>query len=314
MQTIETIAVLLGLFYLLGQSADLIIVNIRKLSVRLGIGVFFLGLILGFLTSLPEMAIGFNALANDLQAISLGNLLGGIIVLFGLIMGLSVVLNRKIATDGKFGKLWSVFVFLFLPFLLALDGTISAVEGGFLVIVYFGIIRYLFLNDKRIEGEVAEVRMSEEKLLRQLFYITFGIVLLVLFSNAIIRTTNILLERFDIPQFIIGLLLFSLGTNLPEIIVAVRSWKRNIRDLALSNLIGSAMGNVLLVGVFSWIKPTVIEVRLPYITLMIFAILLFVMFWQFYQSDKKFTKKEGYALISVYLAFIIVQVIYQIIS
>ena len=314
MQTLETVAVLLGLFYLLGQSADLIIVNIRKLSVRLGIGVFFLGLILGFLTSLPEMAIGFNAIANNLQEVAFGNLLGGIVVLFGLILGLSIVLNRGIDTDGKLGKLWAVFGFLFLPLVLALDGNISLLEGGALVILYFGLLRYLFIKNKDFTGEVAEVRVSEEQLLKQLFYIMFGIVLVVLFSNAIIRTTTVLLSRFEIPEFILGLLLFSLGTNLPEIIVAIRSWKRQIRDLAMSNLIGSAMGNVLLIGIFSLIKTTQVEIRLAYFTLMVFVAVLFIMFWSFNKSEKRFSKKEGYALISLYTAFILTQVLFQIVS
>jgi cation:H+ antiporter len=142
----------------------------------------------------------------------------------------------------------------------------------------------------------------------------FGIVLVVLFSNAIIRTTSVLLSRFEIPEFILGLLLFSLGTNLPEIIVAIRSWKRQIRDLAMSNLLGSAMGNVLLIGIFSLIKTTQVEVRLAYFTLMVFVAILFIMFWSFNKSEKRFSKKEGYALISLYTAFVVTQVLFQIVS
>src|SRR3989338_1989775 len=117
MITASIIIALILLFYLLGRAADLTIHHIRLVAERLGIKIFFLGVLLGLFTSLPEIAISINSAIDDVMPIAVGNLLGGIVVLFSLILGLSALLNRKIvATE----KIFCFFFILFLPAVLSL--------------------------------------------------------------------------------------------------------------------------------------------------------------------------------------------------
>ena len=87
METLGLSAALVILFYLLGKSADLMVLNVRRLGEALGVKIFAFGIVLGFLTSFPEIAVGVNSLLLDIRSLSLGNLFGGILVTFGLILG-----------------------------------------------------------------------------------------------------------------------------------------------------------------------------------------------------------------------------------
>src|SRR5688572_30324040 len=146
MLTALSILGLFILFYALGRCADLVVINIRDIGRKLRLPIFFLGLVLGLLTSLPELAIGINALVQDIPSISVGNLLGGSLVLFCLVLGISILLNRKIKTDGKTGSLLPILGYIFLPLLLGLSGEINFWSGLVLLLLYPTVLLHLYLT------------------------------------------------------------------------------------------------------------------------------------------------------------------------
>lgn len=297
---------LIALFYVLGKAADVVIVNVRQIAERLGIHIFFLGLILGFFTSLPELSIGVNALITDTSTISLGNLLGGVIVLFGLVLGGSLILNRRIKTDGKVGSIVPMLAFMFLPIILGLDGKLSLLEGLLIILAYGFLMYHLYRTHKERDVE-KRITISRAEFLKKILFVAGGTVFVILVSDLVIQLTLMLLTRFNIPQFITGLLFFSIGTNLPEITVTLRSWKRHIKELSISNLIGSALANTLIVGVFAFIRPFEIPRTSSFIVTGVFMLLIFVAFARFYRTERELTKYEGMALVALYLFFVIIQ-------
>lgn len=294
------------LFYFLGRAADLIIVHLRKLGEALDIKIFFLGILLGFFTSLPEMALGVNAVINNISEVSLGNLLGGIVVLFGLILGAGSVLNRKISTDGKIKNFLPILIFIFLPLLLGLNGYLGFIDGVILIINYGLLALYLYFTNKGA-GRVTVDIGTEKKTMRNIFLILLGLVIIIVTSNLIIKFSVLLLESFRISSFFIGLIVFSLGTNLPEIMVTLRSWRRHVKELSMSNLIGSAMANIFIIGILVVLKPLNIEVGLSYYLIMLFFALLFIFLLIFYKTDRSLTRKEGAVLIIIYFLFLFSQ-------
>ena len=219
---------LAGLFYILGKTADLLVVETRILGEKLKMRIFFLGIILGFLTSLPELAIGINSAAKNASEISFGNLVGGIIVLLGLILGLSAFLNRSITTDGKKSSLLPLFIYLYFPLIFGLDGSINLMEAAALIVGYGFLIFYLYKtrgNKKRAK----KLRLSGAIFTKTIFLFGGSIIAIILISNLIVRLTLSLLQSFDVSPFIIGLLIYSLGTNLPEIMVTIPSFKNNFK-------------------------------------------------------------------------------------
>ena len=169
------IIALLFLFYLLGKSADVVVNRVRIISERFGIHLFFLGIILGLFTSLPEITIAVNSLVNDIPDVSLGNLTGGFIVLFGLILGASLIVNRRVHTDGSLVHFAPMLCYFFLPFLFLLDGTISGIDSVILVGAYFAVLLHVYRSYKSdIPKEKQTVKVRTATLLKDIFIILFG--------------------------------------------------------------------------------------------------------------------------------------------
>ncbi len=303
MDSVVRILAIGALFFILGKAADIVVVNVRKLGERFGVRLFFLGIILGLLTSLPELSIAINAAAYDVTPLSYGNLLGGIIVLFGLIMGGSIVVNRKISTDGKTESIAPIALFLCLPLLMSLDGSIGFLEGVILIVAYFILVFFLHQDSSR-ETAVFHVHITSAKLAKTIFLTAGGIAIVIASASILMRLSQTLLERYAVPAFIVGTLVFAIGTNLPEIMVTFRSWKRHIKELSLSNLIGSALANVFIIGILASIKTIPVSIDAAYVSLIAIVVLLLAVFLRFYRTGKELTRREGLVLIVMYLVFV----------
>lgn len=310
MTKILAILLLLFLFFAISKSADLIVLNLRKAGEKLGIKIFFLGMILGLMTTLPEIAIGINSAINGIPEISFGNMVGGVLVLFGLILPISIILNRKIKTEKGTFLFSVVLLFLFLPLLLGLKGYLNYIDGLILILSYATLI-YLLYRKHREKNSVKIEIVNRKEIGKHFLLVTLGLVGLIIFSNLIVDTTIYLLKGYNISVFIVGLLLYAFGTNLPELIIAIRSYKRKVEELSFSNLIGSAMGNSLAIGALSLAKTITVEVNLSYLFLTIFNLIFFSIFFIFYKTDKLLVRKEGLFILFLYLFFLAGQIFIQ---
>lgn len=301
---------LLFLFFVISKSADLIVLNLRKTGEKLGIKIFFLGMILGLMTTLPEIAIGINSAINGIPEISFGNMVGGIIILFGLILPISIILNRKVKTEKHTFLFSIILLFLLLPLILGLKGYLNYIDGIILISSYIVLV-YLLYRKHRVTNSVKIEIVNRKEVGKYFMLIILGIIGLIISSNLIVETTIYLLKGYNISVFIIGLLLYSIGTNLPELIIAIRSFKRKVEDLSFSNLIGSAMGNSLAIGALSLAKTINVEVNSSYLFLTIFNFVFFIIFFIFYKTDRLLVRKEGIAIFLMYLLFLFGQIFIQ---
>lgn len=298
--------ILLVLFYLLGKTADLVVQNIRLLGRRLGLNVYFLGLLLGAFTTGPEMSVAINSSVKGVPSAAFGNLMGGLVVIFGLILGASAILNRKIKTndDGKNG-FGLVLFYLFLPLLLSLDGSLGNYDGLILIILYFFIVYYLYrLNRAKVhKNDTQIVASGKHSPYKNIFLAILGIVLLLIIANAILTLTGFLVASFKVSFFVIGLLLYALGTNLPEIIVTLHSFKNHLAGLAYAGLLGSALANVLVVGVLAYLNGFVVQFTGAFWILFAASLGLYALIFFFHRSKQGFTRAEGWVMAGVYFAF-----------
>lgn len=285
------------LFILIGKAADIVITGVRGLAQKLRVNLFLAGMVLGLFTSLPEITIGINALAERIPALSFGNLIGGTLVLFGPILGLSLILNRRVTTDGKWRSILPITLYLMLPLLYGIDGVISKVDGSILIFGYLAVLYYTYHSHQHAQSDPQERRYDVSA---ELLTIIIGMVGVFVCANAIIHYTHIVLDAYRAPTFLVGLIAFSLGTNLPELTVTIRSWRRHIRDLSISNLIGSALTNGLTIGAFALMLPITVAINYSYLALFVGNTVLLGTLSLFYRSDKAFTRVEGVALIVLY--------------
>jgi len=298
------ILLLFLLFYLLGKSADFLVLQIRFFGERFGIPLSFLGIILGLLTSIPELSIGVNALVENAVAISIGNLFGGVIVLFGLIYGGGIILNRKTKTDGRLWHIIPFFLYILLALIFGLTGVINEIEGSILIIGYFVIIFFLYIKGEKKQS-IHHHKKTPIPFAKSIFITLFGVAGIIIISKIIILLSLELIKELHLPEFLVGLLIFSIGTNLPEIIVTFRSWRRHIKELSVANIYGSAIANIFAVGLLAFLHPIYINVGASYYIIMASFLVLFISTMFFYKSEKKITQKEGVVLVSIYVLSIL---------
>lgn len=298
---------LLLLFVILGISADFVVKNIKYIASVLRIKLFAFGILLGLVTTLPELSVGINAAINEASSLSVGNLLSGVIVILGLILGASLLLNRDVATDGRWSVLIPQVAIIFSLILLGLDGSYGLIDGLIMVGFYCGLIYYLYRINQAPEISYPEL-INKNKILKAFLASVLGVVAILLASNGIIKIILDLLNYVNISKLVVGALVFAIGTNLPEITITITSWRKKASELSLSHLLSSAFTNVLVLGILAVIRPIVFEVDISFWVIAVFLSLILVLFLVFYRSGKKMDRREGLALLMVYVVFLFVNI------
>lgn len=297
------------LFIILGLSADQVVSNARALAIKLGLPVFILGLVLGVLTSFPEIAVAISAIASNVPNLSMGNLLGGIIVVMGLVLGFSVLLNRGIDNDGKSGFLSLALVYMVFPPLLALKGSLNFFDGLIIIILYIALM-WRFYKDSRQGIDFKLSFLRENKIFKELLIVLVGITIVMVAANFIVNITVDLLKNYQLPPYLIGLIFFPIGTNLPEITVALASWRHKSGELSFSNLLSSSILNSLILGILALNKNIKITQLSAHLTTTITILILFILILIFHKSGKRLSRLEGVIILFVYLIFIALQIGY----
>lgn len=294
---------LLLLFGLLGLAANFVVKKIKYIASALKVKVFVFGVLLGIVTTLPELSVGLNTTLDDVSGLSAGNILGGIIVILGLVLGSSLVLNRKTITDGNLKTLLPQVIIIFLPILFGLDGRFGLLDGLLMVGLYFALIYHLYLANHSFMSEGLVV-IEKNKVSKAILLSVVGIISVLLISHWVVRVAGNLLQGWDISKLMFGLIIFSLGTNLPEISIALMSWRKKASELSLSYLLSSSLANVLVLGILAVLRPIAITIGPAYYVLAISIFIILALFLFFYRSDKEMSRFEGLILLSVYLLFL----------
>ncbi|MFH1047079.1 MAG: hypothetical protein V1738_02150 [Patescibacteria group bacterium] len=299
---------LLSLFAFLGLAGNVAVENIKYIASALKIRLFAFGILLGIITTLPELSVGLNAMIDDVPSLSAGNLLGGTLVILGLVLGSSLLLNRGISTDGQIKSLIPQAAVIFFPLLLGLDGRFSLIDGGLMLLAYLGLIYYLY----RVNGSAGRPHfelIDRRMISRALLLSIVGIVAILLVSHWIVLISLNVLDHLGVSRLLMGVLIFSIGTNLPEITVTITTWRKKAPELSLSHLLSSNFTNVLVLGLLAVIRPISFNLNSVYWVLMIFSALILICFLYFYHSGKKLDRREGILLLGIYALFLIVNIL-----
>lgn len=302
------ILILLALFAILGLAADIAVSNIRSIASALKLKLFALGIVLGLFTTLPELSVGINASIEGAESISVGNIMGGVIVVIGLIMGTSLILNKKVDTKESLKSLFPASIVIISPFLLGIDGHFTTIDGLLMIILYVLLIFYLYrLNrDSSLDEHIAVV--DKGKIGKSVVFAMLGVIVVMLSSRFIVEITLDLISYLEVSKLFIGLILFSIGTNLPEISIAVTSWRKKSSALSLSHLISSAFTNILVLGMLSFFNPIDFSANPAYYLLFFFVFLMVALLYIFAKTDRSLSRKEGIVLLLVYIIFVIINI------
>ncbi len=317
MNVITLILFILG-FVLLIAGAELLVRGASKLAIAMGISPLVVGLtVVAYGTSSPELAVTLNAAFAGQADLALGNIVGSNISNILLVLGLAATF-AALVVDRQLIRL-EVPLMIGLSFLvlfMGMDGVINRYEG---IILSLGAISYtVFVIGKSrrenkarqskdtvaSDGNTVRIKTPMQVIL-QIVLIVVGLALLVLGSDWLIDGAVVIAELLGVNQLVIGLTIVAVGTSLPEIATSLVAAFRGQREMAVGNVVGSNIFNLLLVlGVTSAVSPNGVEVSKTAlhfdIPVMIAAsLLLLPIFFTHYRIDRW----EGILFLGFYAAY-----------
>jgi len=294
-------------FLAIWLGAGLIIKSVDRIAHRLKLSSFAMSFfLLGILTSIPEIAISATAVADHTPEIFVGTFLGGIVVIFLFIIPLLAILGKGIRINHDLSNthiLLTLFV-LIAPAILVIDHKVTNLEGLFLIFIY--IILFYVIQKKHGIFDQKNTRIMEIKTY-SFFDITkvgLGVGLVFFSSQYIVSKTIIFSQILHIPTYYISLILLSIGTNLPELSLAIRSILSGKKDIAFGDYLGSAATNTLLFGIFTLINEGEVLTVNDFFITFLFTFVGLALFYFFSKSQRFISVREGVILLGVYLLFI----------
>ncbi len=279
----------------------------EEVGLFFGMSSFIIGVtIVAFGTSLPELISGFISVYYGAPEIIIGNVLGANISNILLILGLAAIVSKKIRLTRELLNidLPIMVAAAFLGALIVFDGIITLPESLLLIVFFIVYLFYTISTDNKIE----EKKKAKKKVLRKrvVLYLCLGAVLIYFGAEYTIQSVIHLSEIFNIGTGIIAATIFSFGTTLPELTVSLTAARKGNAEIAIGNIIGSNIFNILAVIGFPALMGTVLFGAIVFnVPMFLIAVLLgaTVLFF-FITQDKEVTRWEGYILIIFYIFFI----------
>ena len=303
-------------FALLVWSADRFVDGAASTAKHLGMPSLLIGiLIVGFGTSAPEMVVSAIAAYEGNPGLALGNAIGSNIVNIALILGITAIV-APIAVNSKIVKKeipLLLLIVLFTGYLL-LDNTLTLFEGVILLAGFFALVLWSVFAAFRSRGDSFEDQMDIElnedimSLKVGIMWLVFGLILLIASSRLLVWGAVGVANSFGVSDLIIGLTIVALGTSLPELAASVMAARKGEHDIAIGNVVGSNMFNLLaVIGIAVIIAPMnsiPLEVlKRDWIVMLLLTIALFVMAYGFKGRNGRINRVEGTILILCYAAY-----------
>ena len=290
---------------LLVKGSDVFVDNASSFAKKLGIPSIIIGMtIVSFGTSAPELAISVTSSLAGMNDMSIANVVGSNIFNLLTILGVSSIISKLKITNYK-----DVFILLgtsALLFLFVIDGNLSFFNGVVLLMVF---IFYMFNMIKKAKENKIEEKIEKQKPLWLIISLSLlGLLAIVWGGNLVVDSASIIATRFGMSQNLVGLTICSIGSSLPELVTSVIATKKCEVDIAVGNVIGSNIFNILLIlGCASVINPMVVStVALMDIIFMCFTVLVFILVTF---KKKNVNKTLGIPMVLIYVFYIIITII-----
>jgi cation:H+ antiporter len=295
------------LLYLGGES---VVRSGIAIGLRFGLPPVVVGLtIVAFGTSAPELAVSVGAALDDHGDVAIANVIGSNLANVALVLGLCALLapirveSRLVSIDIPLALLATGALVLLLG-----DGLLTRLEGGMFVVA---LVVWLAFSVITARGESAAIveefgaaLPARPSLLPSIALLVFGLALLVLGGDLFVDGGIDLAQDLGVSDALIGLTIIAIGTSLPELVTSMIAALRGNADMAVGNIVGSNVFNVLgILGVAALVRPLP-EGDLLFVDLVI-TLAVAALLWPLARSSLTIARIEGALLVSIYVGYIV---------
>ena len=295
-------------FVMLIKGADWFVEGASKIADRFGIPQLVIGLtIVAMGTSLPEAAVSISAAVQGSAEITIGNVMGSNILNVLIILGLtSVVRTISVQKSTVYYEIpFVIIVTAVLAGVGLMDNRVSRLEGVLLWVFFIAYMLYLLVMAKKgAPMEDVPEAGKNESLLKLIFFVIFGAAIIVFGSDITVDAATKIATAFGMSERFIGLTIVALGTSLPELVTSVTAAIKGKADIAVGNIVGSNIFNVLfVVGTTALITPVIYAAGFTVDSIVAIAsgVLLFLCVIK----GKKLTRTGGIIMLVGYAAYFV---------
>lgn len=313
---LPSLAIIAGLV-VLAWSADRFVLGAAGLARTLGVTPLLIGLtVVAFGTSAPEIIISVLASLQGTPALAVGNAIGSNIANIGLVLGVAALIAPlTVASTILRRELPILLVVTVLGLLLLADGTLGVRDGlvllaGLLILTVWLVRQGMAQNDETnpLATEVEESLPPGLTLPRAIFWLLLGLILLLLSSRMLVWGAVEIAQALGVSELVIGLTIVAIGTSLPELAASVAAALKGENDLAIGNIVGSNLFNLLAVlAIPGILAPAAVEnaVLLRDYPLMLgLTVLLFILALTRGRKDGQIRRWQGALLLSLFAGYL----------
>lgn len=315
------IVIVFGLF-LLVKGADILVDGASKLAKKFHVPELIIGLtIVSMGTSMPEMFVSTTSNISGLDDMSVGNIIGSNLCNLLLILGLSAIIRPiNIKKQTRLVEIPLNFLITIIFFImLNQQGEITKLDGAILLTIFVLFIIYTIIigirNERREKKNIKlnYISKCEEKqnnLLKDIFLIIIGIVALKFGGDFVVKSSAYIARTMHISEKIISLTLVAIGTSLPELITSIVASIKKNSDIAIGNIVGSNIFNILfIIGVSSIINPVKYNYSFNLEMIILICATLMLMLFPYVQEKNIMNRKKGIIYLLMYILYMLYLII-----
>jgi cation:H+ antiporter len=309
-----SITQLAGGFVLLVWGADRLVAGASALARNLGVSPLVIGLtIVAFGTSAPELVVSGVAAYRGNPGLAVGNAIGSNIANIGLILGLTAILYPLRVESETLKREYPLLMLIMIASLImAADLLFDRTEGYLLLTGLVALIIWMIRFGLRrphgdpladdFEAEIPSNMPTKTAVL----WMSVGLIILPVSSKFLVDGAIFIARSLEVSEVVIGLSIMAFGTSLPELAAAMTSALRHEDDLAIGNIIGSNMFNILgVLGIAAVINPVDVDILIlkqDFPVMFLFTMLLFFMAYGIH-GPGKISRKSGFLLLSMFITY-----------
>ena len=299
------IILLIG-FIMLIKGSDIFVESSSNIAKKFNIPSIIIGMtIVAMGTSAPELSVSINSALAGLNDMSIANVVGSNI--FNILMALGICsFLGKLKID-NYKDIWLLLAICIELFILTIDKTLSMVDGTILLITFTSYIISMIKKAKN-NTEEEENNNKQKSLFMTILLGILGLIAIVWGGDLVVNSASAIAIKLGMSENLVGLTIVAVGTSLPEFVTSAMATKKGELSIAIGNIIGSNIFNILLIlGVASVINPMTVSMLALYdIIFMICSVILFILLTV---KSKAVNRKNGFILVLVYIAYLIMTII-----
>lgn len=309
---LSVILIIIG-FVLLIVGADILVDGSSGIAKKFHIPEIIIGLtIVSIGTSMPELFVSITSALDGYSDMAIGNIIGSNISNLLLILGLSAAIKPVVFQ--KETRLYEIPMCLLVTIILMIfcniNGGISKIEAITLLILFCAFIGYtIYMGKRESQKEMVEIKTEEKKnsIIKNIIFVLIGICGLKIGGDLVVNNAVNVANHFNWSEKLISLTILAIGTSLPELVTSVTAAIKGNSDIAIGNIIGSNIFNILLIiGASALITPITynFSYNFDFSVLIVSSIILAI--FPFIPPKDKMSRFNGIVYLLIYITYLII--------